>query len=134
MGITLIVELVGNRARGNIVSRHHCPNCGVQLKDFDAISFGNVTIDEPGKLAYNADPVYLPPTQFILVDALVRARGRSVTRSMLANLLSSEINDSSVTKYINRLREAFRSFDPNFDQIECVKGFSAYRWMYRAVK
>jgi DNA-binding response OmpR family regulator len=116
------------------MATHHCPNCGVQLKDFDALSFGNVTIDEPGRLAYNADPVYLPPTQFILADALVRARGRSVTRSMLANLLSSEINDSSVTKYINRLREAFRTFDPHFDQIECVKGFSAYRWIYREVK
>jgi DNA-binding response OmpR family regulator len=113
------------------MSQHHCPNCGSQLELFSAFSFGNVSIKTPGQVAYNSAPIALPPTQFLVVDALVRARGRCVTRSMLANLISPDISDKTIVKYINRARDAFRSLNPSFNQIECLKGFSCYRWKYQ---
>lgn len=111
------------------MSRHHCPHCGIQLKHFEPVSFGNVTINDIGRIGFNSEDVELPPAQFFLVDALIRARGRSLTRSALANLVGVSVNDSTVTKYIERARDSFRQIDPSFSQIECMKGFGAYRWV-----
>jgi DNA-binding response OmpR family regulator len=111
------------------MSIHHCPHCGLQIRGFEVFSFGNVSIIEIGRIYFKSEEISLPPTQYILVDALIRARGRSLSRSMLANLVGSHVSDTTVTKYIERLREAFRKLHPDFNQIECLKGFGAYRWV-----
>jgi len=110
---------------------HHCPSCGCQLKGFEPITLGNVSIDGLGQIVFEGAILTLPPTQHILVDALVRARGRGLTRATLANLIGPDLNDSSIPKYVERLRDSFRQTDPNFDQIECLRGFGAYRWNMR---
>jgi len=109
--------------------QYYCPNCGFQLSQMSSVVFGNVRIDPPGQISLHSQAVDLPPTQFILADALIRAQGRGVYRSTLANLIGADVNDQSVTVYIRRLRESFRKFDPTFKQIECLKGFGAYRWI-----
>ena len=114
------------------MSIHHCPSCGYQIGQFDAVTFGNVTIEPPGKVLLRSRNVELSPTQFILADALIRAQGRGVYRSTLANLIDADLHDQSVTVYVKRLRETFRRLDPTFDQIECLKGFGAYRWVQTA--
>jgi len=48
---------------------------------------------------------------------------------VLANVVGMDVNDSTVTKYIGRLRGIFCQLDPGFNQIECLKGFGAYRWV-----
>lgn len=114
------------------MSNHHCPSCGFQIGDHDVVTFGNVTIEPPGTILLRSRSVELAPTQFILADALIRARGRGVYRSTLANLIDADLHDQSVTVYVKRLREAFRKLDPAFNQIECMKGFGAYRWVQAA--
>jgi DNA-binding response OmpR family regulator len=111
------------------MSNHHCPSCGYQLRNFETIRYGNVQIDPPGKITFSAQEIELAPTQFILVDALIRAKGRGVYRSTLANLIDPDLSEQAITVYIRRLREAFRRFEPSFDQIECIRGFAAYRWV-----
>lgn len=111
------------------MSDHHCPHCGFQLGQHAPITFGNVTIRPPGKVLLDSRDVELGPSQFLVVDALIRARGKGVYRSTLASLIDIDIDDRSVTVYIKRLREAFRRLDPTFNQIQCLKGFGAYRWV-----
>ncbi|WP_285711438.1 helix-turn-helix domain-containing protein [Erythrobacter oryzae] len=108
----------------------HCQNCGAQLKGFAVENFGNVSIPLPGIILLNSRILSLPPTQFLLADALVRARGRPVARTTLANIISPEIDDRSIVKYINRLRSSFRKINPSFNQIQCIKGYSLYTWNY----
>lgn len=111
------------------MQEHHCPSCGAQLKIFEIVSYGNVTITDSGLINFNSKIIVLPPSQFLLAEALIRARGRSLTRSALANLVGTSINDSTVTKYIERVRDSFRQANLSFNQIECMKGFGAYRWI-----
>ena len=111
------------------MSDHHCPHCGFQLGQHAPITFGNVTIEPPGKILLCSRDVELGPSQFLVADALIRARGKGVYRSTLASLIDSDIDDRSVTVYIKRLRETFRRHDPTFNQIQCLKGFGAYRWV-----
>lgn len=108
---------------------HNCPYCGFQLCNSDSVKYGNVSIDPPGRISFQSNIIGLPPTQFILADALIRAQGRGVYRSTLANLIDPSLSDQSITVYIRRLRDAFRKIDPSFEQIECLKGFGAYRWV-----
>jgi len=68
----------------------------------------------------------------VYIFSLIRAQGRGVYRSTLANLIDADLHDQSVTVYVKRLRETFRRLDPTFDQIECLKGFGAYRWVQAA--
>jgi len=65
------------------------------------------------------------------LEALVQARGRGLTRSLLATVLGGDIFDQSISKYIERLRTSFCDVKPDFDQIVSMRGFCAYRWDYR---
>jgi DNA-binding response OmpR family regulator len=111
------------------LSNYHCPHCGIQIRPFEKMSLGNVCIAEFGCVTYNSQAVRLPPSLFLLAEALIRAQGRGLTRSVLANVVGRDVNDSTITKYIARLREVFCQYDPGFNQIECIKGFGAYRWV-----
>lgn len=115
------------------MSKHHCPSCGYQLREFEAIKYGNVQIDPPGRITFSSYDIELAPTQFIVADALIRARGRGIYRSTLANLIGPDLSEQAITVYIRRLRDAFRKLDPSFNQIECLRGFGAYRWVEVAV-
>jgi hypothetical protein len=118
----------------SLVSVHHCPHCGFQLKQFEQASYGNVIIESPGRIRFRSEVIDLPPSQFLIADALIRARGRGLSRTALANLLSPELGDNSIVKYVARLRSAFRRVEPAFDQIESLWGFSAYRWVMEPAK
>lgn len=111
------------------MSHHHCPHCGYQIGEIEPFAVGNVAIEPPGRITLNCQEVQLAPTQFIVADALIRASGRVLLRSTLANLIDPDLCEDSVTTYVRRVREAFRQLDPSFNQIECLKGFGAYRWV-----
>lgn len=108
-----------------------CPHCGVDLVRFQPFAYGNVAIDECGDLVFEGQPVALGRSQRSIAEALVRAKGRCLTRGLLASRMESDINDSSVVKYVERLRGSLRAIDPGFDQIEALRGFGAYRWSFR---
>lgn len=109
---------------------HHCPHCGFQIGLRKPLIYGNVRIDPSGKISFRSEEIELAPTQYILADALIRARGAGLNRSMLANLIDPDLDEGSITVYIKRLREAFKRLDPAFNQIEVLKGFGAYRWVH----
>lgn len=108
----------------------HCPNCGCRLQKFEPMEYGNVRIDGLSDIEFEGEAVILARTQRRLVEALIQARGRYLTRGILANILDGDINDSTICKYVERARSAFLAINPAFDQIECLRGFSAYRWRF----
>ncbi len=109
-----------------------CPNCGCNLRRFAPFAYGNVAIDARGELVFEGRPLPLPRSQHMIVEALVKAEGRGLTRSLLATFIDSEIYDQTVSKYIERIRSSFRCVQPDFDQIKALRGFGAYRWDYRS--
>lgn len=108
-----------------------CPSCGCHLQQFESFAFGNVTIDDCGKLIFEGQHLDLPKCQYLIVDALVRAKGRGLTRSVLANAIGNDINDETISKYIQRVRSSFQTVEPAFCQIVSLNGFGAYRWQFR---
>ena len=109
----------------------YCPNCGCNLRQFEEFTFGNIAIDRRGDLLFEGRHLQLPRNQYLIVEALVKAQGRGLTRSVLATIVGADIYDQTVSKYIERVRSNFRDMKPDFDQISSMRGFGAYRWDYR---
>ncbi len=108
-----------------------CPNCGIALKRFEAMTFGNVTISETGDIIFGGKVVDLTTTLRMVVEALIRAGGRPMTRPVLLNIIGSEeANDRTIDTYLVRARRAFQSIDPSFDQMPSVRQVG-YRWAYQ---
>ena len=110
---------------------HVCPHCGCNLASFEPVEFGNIAITDHEEIIYEGQIVPLTPCQHSIVEALVRARGRGVTRGILAMRIGSDVYDSTIVKYVERVRQSFRAIDPGFDQVEAMRGFGAYRWAPR---
>lgn len=105
-----------------------CPHCGGNLGSQTTFAFGNVEIRDGETILFNGRPLSLPRTLYLLADSIIRGRGRGLTRGILADRLGGDVFDESITKYVERLRACFRTIDPQFDQIEAIRGFGAYRW------
>lgn len=106
----------------------HCPHCGCNLAKLEPFAFGNVEIGREGDVLYRGQAVRLTRTLHGIVEALIQARGRYLTQGVLADILGTDINDATIKKYIQRARAAFQEVDPDFDQIEAMRGFGAYKW------
>ncbi|MCA0977161.1 hypothetical protein LCM19_02150 [Qipengyuania flava] len=101
------------------------------MRQFEEFAFGNIAIDRRGDLSFEGHHLQLPRSQYLIVEALVKAQGRGLTRSVLATIVGGDIYDQTVSKYIERVRSNFREMKPDFDQISSMRGFGAYRWDYR---
>ena len=110
-----------------------CPCCGCDLAPFQPIEFGNIAITDREEIVYEGQVVPLTRCQHNIVDALVRARGRGLTRGILAARVGNDVNDATIAKYVERVRHSFRAIDPSFDQVEALRGFGAYRWAPRPI-
>ena len=111
---------------------HKCPNCGEALEKFAPLAFGNIVLIDTGVLLFERERISLPRCQHDLIEALVRAEGRALSTAHLAGCLGGEIFDQSIAVYVGRARSMLRTIDPDFDQIECVRGFGAYKWIWKA--
>ncbi|SMQ69802.1 Transcriptional regulatory protein, C terminal [Altererythrobacter xiamenensis] len=111
---------------------HKCPNCGERLEAFQPLVFGNIVLLDRGVLLFNRERLALPRCQHEIIEALVRAEGRALTTAHLAGCLGGEIYDQSIAVYVGRARSTLRSVDPDFDQIDCVRGFSSYKWIWKS--
>lgn len=109
-----------------------CPHCGEGLVEDQPISFGNVTLEDRGVLLFEGIKVALPRVQHQIVQALIVAQGRALTRSHLAEWLDGEVFDQSIAVYVARVRSTFREIDPKFNQILSVRGFAAYKWAFKS--
>lgn len=112
---------------------HNCPNCGYQLHQSGPLTFGNVALSEDGLIYLNGESVELTRTQYEIVQALVRAKGRGLTLGSLASLIDDEIEDVTVRQYVRRARLSLSEVDDDFDQIEALFGFGAYRWKHKPI-
>lgn len=111
---------------------HKCPNCGEALEEFAPLAFGNIVLIDTGVLLFERERISLPRCQHDLIEALVRAEGRALSTAHLAGFLGGEIFDQSIAVYVGRARSMLRTIDPDFDQIDCVRGFGAYKWIWKA--
>ncbi len=112
---------------------HNCPNCGFQLRQSGPLAYGNVALSEDGLVYLNGESVELARTQYELVQALVRAKGRGLTLGSLASLIDDEIEEVTVRQYVRRARLRLSEVDRDFDQIESLCGFGAYRWKHKPI-
>lgn len=108
-----------------------CPCCGCKLAGFEELAYGNIVLRDLDWVIFEGEKIPLPRSQFQIVDALVRARGRGISRSTLAMIIGADIFDNSVTQHVVRARKSFRSVIPDFNQLQVIRGFGAYRWTFR---
>lgn len=108
-----------------------CLNCGSELETPKATVFGNIRMTIGGDMVFKGRLMVLTRNLHQIVTALIAARGRAVTRTHLANRLNSDMSDEAIVKSVERVRKSFREVDDHFDQLETVRGFSAYRWISR---
>lgn len=109
----------------------YCPDCGNKLTGFAHLSYGNIVLNDIDEVLYEGERIDLTKNQCVIIDALVRAKGRLVTRSTLASAIGGDIFDNTVSANIWRTRLKFRSVKPGFDQLQVIRGFAAYRWDFR---
>lgn len=112
---------------------HNCPHCGYQLHQSRPLTYGNVAISGDGQIYLNKQSVELARTQYEIVQALVRAKGRGLTLGSLASLIDDEIEEVTVRQYVRRARLSLSEIDNDFDQIEALCGFGAYRWKHKPI-
>lgn len=105
-----------------------CPSCGCDLAPFQPVELGNIAITDLQEIVFQGRRLALTRCQYSIVESLVRARGRSLSRGILADRVGGDVNDRTIVKYVERVRQSFRVVNPSFDQIVSVHGFGAYRW------
>lgn len=106
----------------------NCPHCGYALKVAGAMHYGNVAVTALGEVIYGGKVLEFYPSSRIVTEALIRARGRAVTRDALMNLVDCDGDTRAVDAYISRARRVFRQVNPSFAQIKNVRDFG-YRWV-----
>jgi len=91
---------------------------------------GKLVID-PGRHActWDANPVALTVTEFLLLQALAQRLGAIKSRDALTHAAYDEIHvqERNIDSHIKRLRKKFKAVDDSFDAIETLYGLG-YRF------
>lgn len=106
-----------------------CPNCGFDLERVQPIERGDIKL-QSHEICWKGRRVPLRPSGRILVSAVVRADGYTVTCAALGEALGCEdtINpDNLVAVQLCHARRAFRQIDPTFSALQTVWG-TGIRW------
>ena len=106
-----------------------CPNCGLDLEKFAPVQRGDLDL-QAHQICWRGQKIQLSITCRLLVSALVRADGQTLTNTALIEAMGyDEVRDqfNSLKVLISRTRKAFKVVDPVFDAIETVWG-AGYRW------
>jgi len=77
------------------------------------------------QVAWNARPVSLTVTEFLILEALATRPGVVKSRNQLMDAAYSEdvfVDDRTIDSHIKRLRRKFRAVDPEFAGIETLYG------------
>lgn len=98
-----------------------CPHCGYDLVRDEPVTLGDLFFDPRGEVTWkDVKLAHLPPSQREILWAIVKARGRTITKAVLLDRCDSSGDMRTVDTLICRLRDAFRAIDPDFDRIETV--------------
>jgi len=76
---------------------------------------------------WKGEAVSLTVTEFWILHALVRFPGHVKTREQLLTEAKAEVDETTITSHVKRMRKKFLMVDPRFDAIETVYG-AGYRW------
>ena len=77
------------------------------------------------KVTWDAQPVTLTVTEFIILEALAQRPGVVKSRNQLLDIAYADdtyVDDRTIDSHIKRLRRKFRGVDPQFDSIETLYG------------
>ncbi len=89
---------------------------------------GTLTIDSNRLTAtWKNIAVDLTLTEFWIVYALARYPGHVKQREQLMQEANVQVDDSTITSHIKRIRKKFLTVDPRFSAIETIYGMG-YRW------
>ena len=92
------------------------------------IERGALTIDSNRlTVTWKAITVDLTLTEFWIVYSLARYPGHVKQREQLMQEANVQVDDSTITSHIKRIRKKFLTIDPKFSAIETIYGMG-YRW------
>ena len=119
-------------ARVKVLLRRAHPPEGERVVRDEVFRDRHLTLD-PVRLAvtWNAAPVALTVTEFLLLHALARRPGVVKTREQLMTEAYPDrvsVSDRTIDSHIKRIRRKFTAVDPSFDAIEGVYG-AGYRYL-----
>src|SRR6478736_7057275 len=97
-----------------------------QSGDVPAIDRGRLTMDPARhRVTWDAKPVSLTVTEFLILEALAGRPGVIKSRNQLMDAAYPDdvfVDDRTVDSHIKRLRRKFRAVDPEFGAIETLYG------------
>jgi two-component system OmpR family response regulator len=85
-----------------------------------------INLDE-FKVLWKGEDVPLHVTEIWMVDALTQYPGHVKSKDQLMKAAQTHVDDNTITTYIKRIRDHFKSIDADFDRIETVYS-RGYRW------
>lgn len=95
------------------------------------IEYGDITLDDSRHLcSWQAKPLNLTVTEYLLVKSLVSRPGHVRNRDQLIDMAYGEniyVDDRTVDSHIKRVRKKFKKVDDSFDRIETLYGVG-YRY------
>lgn len=107
-----------------------CPACGHSLASLEAFRVGELFIDKGGAFVWwRSHVVPLTTSERLMVIALARADGNPIRHDILSETVGSDSENpvDVVNVFLTRARAKFRAVDPEFDNIETVRG-AGVRW------
>ncbi|GAA0663322.1 two-component system response regulator ChvI [Sphingomonas insulae] len=97
----------------------------------DPLVRGRLSMDPARhRTTWNAEPVTLTVTEFLILETLAQRPGIVKTRNQLMDAAYHDdiyVDDRTIDSHIKRLRRKFRQVDPTFDSIETLYG-AGYRF------
>ncbi|WP_353571281.1 proteobacterial dedicated sortase system response regulator [Candidatus Albibeggiatoa sp. nov. BB20] len=92
------------------------------------IERGSLSIDSNRlTITWKSITVDLTLTEFWIVYSLTRYPGHVKQRDQLMKEANVQVDDSTITSHIKRIRKKFLTIDPKFSAIETIYGMG-YRW------
>lgn len=92
----------------------------------DILVRGRLTLDPTRhRVTWNAAPISLTVTEFLILEALAQRPGVVKSRNQLMDAAYSDdvfVDDRTIDSHIKRLRRKFREIDPGFASIDTLYG------------
>jgi DNA-binding response OmpR family regulator len=113
-----------------LFKRRCCPECGTVTASEDiTVTRGNLTLDRALRRAtWRGQQVRLTPQQIDILELLVQREGRVVQDwSFFISTFDEEVETDVLKVQVSKMRAAFRRVDPDFDQLETIRG-EGFRW------
>jgi DNA-binding response OmpR family regulator len=110
--------------------RRCCPECGTVTDSADiTVTRGHLTLDRAERRAtWRGQSVRLTPQEIDILEFLVQREGRLIQRwAFFIDVIDEECFDNQLDVRFSRIRRAFRDVDPEFDQLETIRG-QGFRW------